>query len=54
VDRDRSEYIKRYFNIEWPARHFFHLMINTKVGDELVVEAILESVALFEKQFAQQ
>jgi cytidylate kinase len=54
VDRDRSEYIKRYFNIEWPARHFFHFMINTKVGDEFVVEAVLESVALFERQFTQQ
>ena len=54
VDRDRSEYIKQYFNIEWPARHFFHVMINTKMGDEFVVESVLESVALFDKQFAQR
>jgi cytidylate kinase len=49
VDRDRSEYIKQYFNIEWPARHFFHLMINTKVGDQIVVETVLHSIALFDK-----
>jgi cytidylate kinase len=54
VDRDRSEFIKQYLNIEWPARHFFDMMMNTKVGDELVVEAVLESVALFNKQFAQR
>src|SRR5712691_4341073 len=30
VDRDRSAYIRQYFGIEWPKRHFFHLMINSK------------------------
>lgn len=46
VDRERSEYIKKYFDIEWPARHYFHLMINTTIGDERVVETILRSVSL--------
>jgi cytidylate kinase len=23
VDRDRADFIKRYFGIEWSARHFF-------------------------------
>jgi len=23
VDRDRSAYIKQYFGLDWPARHFF-------------------------------
>jgi cytidylate kinase len=50
VDRDRAAYIKQYFDIEWPARHFFHLMLNTTLGDELVVQTILDSVALLEKQ----
>lgn len=49
VDLDRSEYVKQYFNIEWPARHFFHLMINTKVGDQIVVQTVLQSIALFDK-----
>jgi len=46
VDRERSEYIKKYFDVEWPARHYFHLMINTTVGDEHVVETILNSVSV--------
>ena len=50
VDRDRSAYIKQYFGIEWPARHFFHLMINTIIGDEMVVQTILGSIALLDKQ----
>ncbi len=45
VDRERAEYIKKYFDVEWPARPYFHLMINTIVGDEMVVEIILHSVS---------
>ena len=52
VDRDRAAYIKQYFDIEWPARHFFHLMINSTIGDELVVQTILGSIALLDKQSA--
>jgi cytidylate kinase len=50
VDRDRAEYIKQYFNIEWPARQFFHLMVNSVMGDERVVETILGSISVFENQ----
>jgi cytidylate kinase len=50
VDRERSEYIKKYFDVEWPARHFFHLMINSTMGEERVVETILHSISILEKQ----
>jgi len=43
VDRDRAEFIKQYFGIDWPARHFFHLMINSTMGDTAVVQIILNS-----------
>ncbi len=49
VDRERSEYIKKYFDVEWPARHYFHLMINTTMGEEIVVETLLHSVSVLEK-----
>ncbi|HEY6292001.1 MAG TPA: cytidylate kinase-like family protein [Terriglobia bacterium] len=52
VDRDRADFIKRYFNVEWPDRHRFHLMINSTLGDEVAVETILSGVALFQKQGA--
>ena len=45
VDRERSEYIKKHFDVDWPARHYFHLMINTTMGDEIVVDTILHSVS---------
>src|ERR1700681_4863923 len=44
VDTDRSAYIKQYFGIEWPERHFFDLMINSKMGDEMVVATILNGI----------
>jgi cytidylate kinase len=50
VDRDRAEYIKQYFHIEWPARKIFHLMVNSIIGDERVVETILGSISVFEDQ----
>jgi cytidylate kinase len=52
VDRDRAEYIKKYFDVEWPARQYFHLMINTGLGDDIAVETILHSVAILEGQAA--
>jgi hypothetical protein len=52
VDNDRAAYIKRYFDIEWPARHYFHLMINSAMGDEIVVRMIADAVARLDKQAA--
>jgi cytidylate kinase len=42
VDRDRSDFIQRYFDVEWPTRSLFHIMLNTSVGEEIVVQTILE------------
>jgi cytidylate kinase len=50
VDIGRAEYIKQYFGVEWPDRHLFHLMINSGLGDEVVVQTIVASVANVEKQ----
>jgi hypothetical protein len=50
VDRDRAAYIKQYFDVEWPARHFFNLMINTTIGDEAVVETILNGITACDKR----
>jgi cytidylate kinase len=52
VDRDRADFIKRYFGVEWPDRHRFHIMINSAVGEDVAVETILNGVALFQKRSA--
>lgn len=41
VDRDRIDFIQKYFNVEWPARSLYHLMLNTSVGEENVVRSIV-------------
>jgi cytidylate kinase len=50
VDRERAEYIRKYFDVEWPTRHFFHLMINSTLGDEMVVDTIAHSVSALESE----
>ena len=50
VDRDRADFIRRYFGVEWPDRHRFHLMINSTLGDEVAVETILNGAGLLQKQ----
>ena len=44
VDRDRSEFVRHYHNLEWPQRHFYHAMLNTAVGEDPTVENILHLV----------
>ncbi|MGD0670111.1 MAG: cytidylate kinase-like family protein [Bryobacteraceae bacterium] len=50
VDRERAEYIRKYFDVEWPTRHFFHLMINSTLGDEMVVDTIVHSVSALKSE----
>jgi cytidylate kinase len=45
VDGERAAFIWRYFGKVWPDPHLYHAMINSKIGDERVVDVILEGVA---------
>jgi cytidylate kinase len=49
VDRERASFIRHYFGKEWPCRSLYNLMINSKFGDEHVVETILQNIASLEK-----
>ena len=44
VDRERIAYVKHYFNADWPTRSLYHMMINTAVGNEPVINTILETM----------
>src|SRR5579863_5703701 len=41
VDRERANFIEKYFRITWPDRAVYHVMVNTALGDETVVETVL-------------
>jgi cytidylate kinase len=48
VDRERIAFIKHYFNADWPTRSLYHVMINTAVGNEAVIQTILNTMHLVE------
>jgi cytidylate kinase len=50
VDSERADFIKKYFGKEWPCRRLYHLMINSRAGDEAVVRTILNAIATHEEQ----
>jgi hypothetical protein len=47
IDHDRAEFIKQYFKLEWPGRDRFHLMLNSAMGDAVVVTIILDVIAQY-------
>jgi cytidylate kinase len=49
IDRERIEFVKRYFDADWPTRSLYHVMINTAIGNENVISIILDSMRIFEK-----
>ena len=52
VDQDRAAYIKQYFEVEWPCREIYDLMINSSRGDAVVVDMILSCIGSVERSRA--
>jgi cytidylate kinase len=48
VDRERADFIQKYFNVEWPDRAIYHAMVNTGIGDDAVVNIILDFMKVYE------
>ncbi len=49
VDQDRAAFIKHCFGVEFPRRQYFHVMINSSMGDEPVIQMILNGMEAFAK-----
>ena len=54
VDRERAGFIEKYFRVEWPDRAIYHVMLNTAVGDEIVVQTIANCMKSFETKSSPQ
>lgn len=52
VDAERAAFIKKYYGRIWPQRDLYHLMLNSKIGNEAAVHAILHGIELLEKNAA--
>jgi len=50
VDRDRVDFVQKYFNVEWPSRSVYHMMLNTSVGDVVAVQTILDLMKIVESK----
>ncbi len=52
VDRERAAFVKKYYGAHWPERYLYHLMINSKIGDEAVTRMILSEMDLLDGKSA--
>ena len=50
VDRERAGFIEKYFSVAWPDRAIYHVMLNTALGDENVVQTIVNCMKAFESK----
>ena len=50
VDSERAAFIKKYYGKLWPDRSLYNIMINTKVGDDAAIEALLDTVRVLDHQ----
>jgi len=53
LDRDRADFIRKYFHVEWPTRCLYHIMLNTSVGEESVVRSILNLKNIMDSRSAE-
>jgi hypothetical protein len=49
VDGDRAAFVKRYYGKDWPTRELYHVMINSVIGDEAVIDLILHEVEILNR-----
>ncbi|MBV9762446.1 MAG: cytidylate kinase-like family protein [Acidobacteriaceae bacterium] len=49
VDRERAAFVKKYFDRIWPQRDLYDMMINTRIGDDAVIEMVLHEIELLER-----
>ena len=52
VDRERADFIQKYFSAAWPDRPIYHAMLNTAIGDECTANMILSLSQTYETRCA--
>lgn len=48
IDEERASYIEKYFHVQWPDRAVYHTMLNTSIGDDTVVQTVLNLMKTFD------
>lgn len=52
IDKDRAAFVKKYYGKNWPTRELYHLMLNTKIGNDNVIKMILTEIDLLDQRNA--
>jgi hypothetical protein len=50
IDAERADFVKHYFNMQWPTRSLYNLMVNTGNGLDIAAETILSAIDVASKQ----
>ncbi|MGE5217019.1 MAG: AAA family ATPase [Chloroflexota bacterium] len=50
VDRDRAAFIRKYFEKQWPNHSLYHLMVNSKIGDDAVADTIVHAMECHDRK----
>lgn len=50
IDAERIAFIKKYFQADWPTRSLYNVMLNTGMGNEVVITTILETMHHLERE----
>jgi len=49
IDKERAAFIQQYSGADWPSRYLYNLWINSAMGNEAVVETVLEAMKAHER-----
>ena len=50
VDRDRAMFVKKFYDRTWPQRDLYHLMVNSIIGDDAVIDVLLHEMELLNRR----
>jgi cytidylate kinase len=50
VDRERADFVKQYTGNDWPNRYLYNLWVNSAMGDEVLVEIILDAISRLDRK----
>lgn len=50
VDRERAAFVKKYYGKTWPSRELYHMMLNTRFGDDIAANLILHQIEVLDRR----
>lgn len=48
IDRERSDFVKRYYGKCWPDRNLFDLMVSTAGGEDVAAQVVSKAIGVYE------